>query len=260
MSFVKNIKIIQILPIYFVIFLNNTSNAETITMQIPQYIATNNVQYNKTPQLPGNGIDLTNGYISANGIYNSTPFIQNNNSEQMKETNGTSFTAANGIYSITAPVQNNNVNGIYGNTTNMYSTGVLPQSINSNTNAQQYGNTNSRIYSKSRNKSCQEAYANSDGSYALDFSDTMDINIYGSSIIQDFCNKAKEKKYNFVYIDLCNTDVNPMLFAQWHQMLKQNNIQVMWNLSNNSSIDDSTIISLGSLDNIKGLNISNTNA
>lgn len=138
--------------------------------------------------------------------------------------------------------------------------GYIANQTQNNLINQQYNTmqTSSKVYSRNQNKSCQTAYAQSNGSYILDLSDTNDINYYGNSIVQDFINKAKEKKYDFVYIDLCNTNVNPMLVAQWNQLLTQNNIQVMWNLSNNSSINDYLFQYIGSLDNIKGLNISNT--
>ena len=160
-------------------------------------------------------------------------------------------------------LQNNGmqINGIYGNNLsqgNAY--GYIANQTQNTLINQQYNTmqTSNKVYNRNQDRSCQTAYAQSNGSYILDLSDTNDINYYGNSIVQDFINKAKEKNYDFVYIDLCNTNVDLMLVAQWNQLLRQNNIQVMWNLSNNSSINDYLFQYIGSLDNIKGLNISNT--
>ena len=202
------------------------SDTHALQLQLPQPIANiGQVMPIGQTQLPGSisQLPIQQGITSQNGIY--TNILPQTNQQQ------------NSFYNITpySSIQNN----VYGNTTT--------------TNQQD----NNKLYSKERNKSCQVAYAQSNGSFILDLSDTYDINLYGTSIIQDFINKAKEKKYDFVYIDLCNTDVDVIAVAQWHQLLKQNNIQVMWNLSNNNSINDYIIYYLD-LNNIKGLNISNT--
>ncbi len=245
MSFKRNIKIIQSLSIYSVIFLNIINNTEAFTVSMPQYTSTSTVQSSQPQGLPQqsqqNSANLTQGYINT-----SSNIMGVNNTTQPSSTSYWNTFSTN-----TLPQYGIGINTMQYNSTSNQNNNAATINISTN--------TNSRVYSKSRDKSCQMAYAQSNGSYVLDLSDTYDVNNYGSTIIQDFCNKAKQSNYDFVYIDLCNTDVHPMLVAQWNQILKQNNIQVMWNLSNNSSVDDNTIVSLGSLDNIKGLNISNTN-
>ena len=249
MSFEKNIKIIKLLSIYSIIFLNIINNSEAITLSTPQYTTANTVQYVNSSQTQGlsqpsqssYGTNLIQGYGTVSNTMNNTNLYNSNSSLS------TSSGSVSPQYSVSTNLYNNGSS--YGNTT---STNTSSQNNNIST-------TNSRLYSKTKDKSCQIAYAQSNGSYVLDLSDTYDVNNYGSTIIQDFCNKAKQSNYDFVYIDLCNTEVDPQLVAQWNQTLKQNNIQVMWNLSNNSSINDRIISYLGSLDNIKGLNISNTN-
>ena len=212
---------------YAVIFLSPFAQA-TQQLQIPQYnVATNNGQLLQfgTKQVHG----ISPMLLQSNGMLQGN-LAQNNNIYRNNISQGN-------LYGYnTNPIQNNLVN-------------------------QQYSvsQVSNKLYNKNKDKSCQIAYAQSIGSYILDLSDTYDIAIYGNSIIQDFISKAKEKNYDVVYIDLCNTDVQPELVAQWNQLLQQNNIQVIWNLSNNSSINDLLFQYINSLDNIKGLNISNTN-
>lgn len=260
MSFKRNIKIIQSLSIYSVIFLNIINNTEAFTVSTPQYNSANTVQYANSSQIqglfkPSYDTNLTQGYgtilntINNNNLYNSNSSVSTSDGSVVPQ-----YSASTNLY---------NSGNYYGNTsiTNtapQYGTNTIQYNNTYNQNSN-ITNTNGRIYSKTKDKSCQVAYAQSNGSYVLDLSDTYDVNNHGNDIIQDFCNKAKQNNYDFVYIDLCNTDVDTQLVAYWNQILKQNNIQVMWNLSNNNSIDDNTIISLGSLDHIKGLNISNTN-
>ena len=245
MSFKRNIKIIQSLSIYSVIFLNIINNTEAFTVSMPQYTSTSTVQSSQPQGLPQqsqqNSTNLTQGYINT-----SSNIMGVNNTTQPNSTSYWNTFSTN-----TLPQYGIGINTMQYNSTSNQNNNAATINISTN--------TNSRVYSKTRDKSCQMAYAQSNGSYVLDLSDTYDVNNYGSTIIQDFCNKAKQNNYDFVYIDLCNTDVDTKLVAYWNQILKQNNIQVMWNLSNNNSIDDNTIISLGSLDHIKGLNISNTN-
>lgn len=214
-------------------------------LQIPQY----------TTAVNNNGQLVQLGTKQAQGI--SPLLLQSNNMLQGNSVQNNSTLQGNLVQNSGIYRNNLSQSNIYGYNANLTQNNLVNQQYNQQYNIPQTGN---KLYSKNRNKSCQVAYAQSNGSYILDLSDTYDIAIYGSSIIQDFISKMKEKNYDFVYIDLCNTDVQPALVAQWNQLLQQNNIQVMWNLSNNSSINDLLFNnSMFSLDNIKGLNISNTN-
>ena len=180
--------------------------------------------------------------LSTNGLLQNTG-LQTTNQLQTNIYGSTIGSTSYGTSS-----QNLLTNNLVNNNNNLYGNNNL---INTNNNS-------NILYSKTRNKSCQAAYTQSNGSYILDLSDTYDINLYGDSIIQDFINKAKTQNYDFVYIDLCNTELNISLLVNWLQLLKQKGIQVMLNLSNNSTINDFFIYYLD-LNNIKGLNISNTN-
>ena len=173
--------------------------------------------------------------------------------------NGTQLGPSNGLISYNNGTNQSNYNIL--NTNQQLNNNSLIYGINNNTINQQHSQTNNRkIYNKAKTKSCQNEYSQSNGSYILDLSDTYDVNTNtGIEAVNKFIENAENKKYDCVYIDLCNTDVDQRLVQYWNKLLKQKNIQVLWNLSNNSTIDDNIFSYLEDLDNIKGLNISNTN-
>ena len=275
MSFIKKTKIISILLILNSIYFNNLNSATTILSQASPVQSTGQVQFNTLPnmgQFPYNVQSNANPILLQTGVNTQYPIYSignytngsnqsyNNNVPYNSTTLPASYTNNSYTYNNAVPLAANTSNNL--NTT-QYS---LNNNALYNSNNLIYGVTNlqatstsGRIYNKPKTKSCQNAYAKAD-SCMLDLSDTYDINTNGSIVVESFIKNAKEKNHNFVYIDLCNTEVQPYLVNNWNQLLKQNNIQVTWNLSNNSIIDDNLFTYyLRDLSNIKGLNISNTN-
>ena len=83
MSCKKNIKIIQLLSIYSIIFLNIINNSEAVTLSTPQYNNSNTVQYTNSSQTqgllqPSYDNNLAQGYAAIPNTQNNTNLYNSN--------------------------------------------------------------------------------------------------------------------------------------------------------------------------------------
>lgn len=110
-------------------------------------------------------------------------------------------------------------------------------------------------------RSCAEASTTckSFGTAAiLDFSNTTDFQLNGDTMMSQLYENLKQKGVKVITIDLSNSEVTSAFLQKWIIQLRQDNISVLWNISNNKSVTDQTIGVFENFNNIIGLNISNT--
>ena len=118
--------------------------------------------------------------------------------------------------------------------------------------------------SQNGKRTCLEAMQSSlnkgisDNYCILDLSNTTDFDQNADLVTQQFFIQIQAKGIKYIYMDLYNSSVNDTYISKWSAQFKQAGMQVLWNLSGNKSVSDQTIVLLGSLDNVSGLNIAGT--
>ena len=157
---------------------------------------------------------------------------------------------------------NNYSNGYPNNYSNMFNSQNNQQSNYSNgynsmnNNSMMYMNMQS--YNTNGTRTCEQATSDYEQNGYLDLSNTIDFTMNGTNRLTQFYEQVKKAGITTVYIDLCNTNVMPSVVKEWNDKFQQDGITVLWNISNNSSINDNIFQLLSTATNITGLNVSNT--